>query len=506
MGIDHRSGATRAHFGIPLRPRRSCAEYYGPSAGPGDEWTVTSSAPAVEPGRRDTSERAPDRARRTPPRRATRTVPPASICLFGAAPGTNNLGVDALCHSTVTGLAERLEDARFTVFDYRRGRRTAALTTRRGSLPLTLLGANHSRRIWRGDTLRTMRTLGRFGRAGDRASAGLAALRGASAVLDLSGGDSFTDLYGRERFDTVTLPKWIALEQGAPLVLLPQTYGPFRDPALRREASEVVRAADVAWARDARSFDVLRELLGDAFDAERHRLGVDMAFGLEVRGRPGGLDPVLERWFAEGSGPVVGVNVSGLVWLSQERARSYGFRADYRALSVALVRGLLAEEGVRVALVPHVLEPVGHYESDLEACLDVAAKVEGGPRVHVLRPPYDASEIKHEIARMDWFVGTRMHATIAALSTGVPAGAVAYSPKFRGVFERCDLAGAVADPTRLDSGEAVELLLGAWRARDAGRARLGVALDGVRATLAQQLDAVVALVRRGRQVALEPGR
>ena len=60
----------------------------------------------------------------------------------------------------------------------------------------------------------------------------------------------------------------------------------------------------------------------------------------------------------------------------------------------------------------------------------------------MVRPPYEASEIKHEIARMDWFVGTRMHATIAALSTGVPAGEVAHSPKFRGISERCDLADA----------------------------------------------------------------
>ncbi|MEZ6018296.1 MAG: polysaccharide pyruvyl transferase family protein [Planctomycetota bacterium] len=427
---------------------------------------------------------------------------PPHICLFGAAPGTNNLGVDALCHSTLTGLAARLPGATFSVFDYRRGARTATLQTEAGPLPVQLFGANHSRRLWRGDTLRTMQALGRFAATPRAMSPGLAAIRAASAVLDLSGGDSFTDLYGRERFDTVTLPKRIALQQGAPLVLLPQTYGPFRDEAMRREASEVVRAADYAWARDARSFEVLRGLLGDQLDPARHRLGVDMAFGLEVRRRAGGLDPVLDRWLdpAQGvRGPVVGVNVSGLVWLSEERARSYGFKADYRDLSVSLVRELLTEPDVRVALVPHVIEAVGHYESDLEACLGVQAALGDAERVHVVRPPYEASEIKHEIARMDWFVGTRMHATIAALSTGVPAGAVAYSPKFRGIFERCDLANAVADPTQLDAREAVAHLMRAWRTRDDARRRLTAALVDVRATLAQQLDAVVAVAARSRR-------
>ena len=46
-------------------------------------------------------------------------------------------------------------------------------------------------------------------------------------VLDVSGGDSFTDLYGAARFRQIIAPKQIALATGRPLVLLPQTYGPF---------------------------------------------------------------------------------------------------------------------------------------------------------------------------------------------------------------------------------------------------------------------------------------
>ena len=38
-----------------------------------------------------------------------------------------------------------------------------------------------------------------------------------------------------------------------------------------------------------------------------------------------------------------------------------------------------------------------------------------------------------------------MHATIAALSSGVPCATVAYSLKARGVFASCGMAHAVAD-------------------------------------------------------------
>lgn len=434
---------------------------------------------------------------------------PASICLFGAAPGLSNLGVEALCRSTLAGIAARLPDASFSVFDYRR-RRPRWDATPGGPAHVSIYGANHSRRLWRGDTLRSMRTLGRLDGhglrwLGDVASPGLAAIRRADVVLDLSGGDSFTDLYGRHRFDAVSLPKWIALEQDKPLVLLPQTYGPFRDAAMRAEAADIVRRARAAWARDARSYEVLVALLGDELDPRRHRLGVDMAFGLEARGRVGGLDPVIERWHSARPGPVVGVNVSGLIWSSPERAQSYGFRADYRALTVGIVRRLLAVDDVHVALVPHVLAPIGSHESDLEACLGVEAAVGAGERLRVLRPPYGASEIKHEIGRLDWFLGTRMHATIAALSTGVPASAIAYSPKFLGVFERCGLGGEVVDPTQLDEEQAIERAMGAFHARTDARTRLAAALPAIRATLAEQLDDVVAVVRERRgSVAQDP--
>ena len=58
----------------------------------------------------------------------------------------------------------------------------------------------------------------------------------------------------------------------------------------------------------------------------------------------------------------------------------------------------------------------------------------------MLSPDLDASEVKWCISKLDWFVGSRMHATIAALSSGVPCAAIAYSRKFRGVFATLGVA------------------------------------------------------------------
>ena len=58
---------------------------------------------------------------------------------------------------------------------------------------------------------------------------------------------------------------------------------------------------------------------------------------------------------------------------------------------------------------------------------------------------YDQHEIKGVIGMCDFFVGSRMHACIGALSQGIPCVGVAYSMKFRGVFESVGVADWVVD-------------------------------------------------------------
>jgi len=417
------------------------------------------------------------------------------LCLFGASPSTSNLGVSALFHASLSQLLSRVQEAQITVFDHGRGVRQGQLRTRDQEHSIRLIGAHHSRRLWRGDTLWTMRQAGRVGGLGNR---GIRAIRSARAVLDVSGGDSFTDLYGEKRFWGVILPKLITLEQSTPLVLLPQTYGPFRDDRRARLARSVLARCSTAWARDPWSFESLRRVAGDGFDPQRHKQSVDMAFGLERRTPRAPLSSRLEEWLTQRSGPVVGVNVSGLVYLDPGRGRrDYGFRADYRQLVQGLVKGLLEVPDLHLALIPHVLAPPGHYESDYEASLAVRDELPAAlaARTVVLRPEYDQCEIKHCISRLDWLCGTRMHATIAALSTGVPVAAVAYSPKFKGIFELCGQALHVADPTELETEDMVAQLLRSFEMREEARQSLTEHLPGVLSSLKAQMDELVTLLR-----------
>ena len=107
-------------------------------------------------------------------------------------------------------------------------------------------------------------------------------------------------------------------------------------------------------------------------------------------------------------------------------------------------------------------------------------------------------EAKWIIGHCDWFCATRMHAAIAALSSGVPSAAVAYSRKAVGVFETCGQEEYVIDARRADATDIVNHLWWAYQKRDVSRERLAKALPDIRRRAQEPLDEIVGWCQRFR--------
>lgn len=417
----------------------------------------------------------------------------STLCLFGGGADTGNLGLEALTWGIVGPLLERRPTCDVTVFDHTAGRSKLVVPSGSHRVEIERWGALWTRRLYRPDAMRTMNLMARVPWIGVGPGRRWGA---ADVVIDVSGGDSFTDLYGEFRFDYICLSKEVSIALRKPLVLAPQTFGPFSSPSASKRAANIVRRATMAWARDARSFEILKRLLGDAFDPERHRLGVDVAFGMRPA-PPGeavraGLP--FEQAATRGR-PVIGFNVSGLIWNDPEKARSrYRFKADYRAAVMGFLTRLLEREDVELLLVPHVLAPTGHFESDEDACEAAREALPAAvrDRAHVLRGVDTAPGAKWVIARCDWFCGTRMHATIAGLSSGVPTGSISYSDKTLGVFETCSVGDAVIDPREHETADVVERLWVVWKDRERHRQVLSSEAPGMARRAADQMDRIVA--------------
>ncbi len=287
------------------------------------------------------------------------------------------------------------------------------------------------------------------------------------AVLDIGAGDSFADIYPDKRFAYIVATKLMALARGVPLVLSPQTIGPFSRQPHRRLAAYVLSRARAVFARDRLSLEAALALAPDA----RTHGAIDVAFALPFEAAP------------RGPGVRAGINVSGLLWSGgYGGANDYGLAYDYRAFVVGLARGLLAR-GAAVELVAHVVSDLPK-DDDASAIAEVARLV---PEARVVPRFASPSAAKSHISGVDFMVAARMHAAIAAFSAGVAVLPVSYSRKFEGLF------GALSYPHVLGrdtpgAEAAIAIALDAFEQR----AALGQALARGRDVIADGLEAYTA--------------
>jgi polysaccharide pyruvyl transferase WcaK-like protein len=103
-------------------------------------------------------------------------------------------------------------------------------------------------------------------------------------------------------------------------------------------------------------------------------------------------------------------------------------------LAAEIVRAVQGKIHRRVYLVPHVFGSEGNNDhSFMERVRSRLASL--GDRIILVPPHLSAAQLKWVIARMSLFAGARMHATIAAWSSGVPTMSFSYSVKSRGLNE-----------------------------------------------------------------------
>jgi polysaccharide pyruvyl transferase WcaK-like protein len=179
------------------------------------------------------------------------------------------------------------------------------------------------------------------------------------------------------------------------------------------------------------------------------------------------------------------------------RRNMFGLKLDYAAFLPQLVAALLREHPGDLWLVPHTFAPDGDVESDPEASRSVrdALPPELRARVRIVAREYDPHEIKGIIGQCDFFIGSRMHACIAALSQGVPCVGVAYSMKFSGVFATVGMESWVVDGRETTNRQAVDRVLELYRQRAEMRAALGRSAEEARTQLQRVFHDLTARAR-----------
>lgn len=420
-----------------------------------------------------------------------------NILLLGATFGTGNMGVGALTAGALTIVSKRYPQASIKLLDY--GREPAVSITQVDGKTITvpLVNLRFSWKILLANNVAGLLALSLLSRLTGNTvrnwliqrNPWLQSIAQADAAIAVSGGDSFSDIYGLGRLFYVTLPQLLAMSLGVKVIMLPQTIGPFRSAPSRWIARFMMRRASLVYSRDKPGIDEIHKLLDSPDQQAKARFCYDMGFVVEPHPPRqldlGGLEQALEA----DDRPLVGLNVSGLLLMGgYTRSNMFDLKLNYSDLIDRLITHLIEDKQVNVLLVPHVFG--NNEESDTVAARTVHERLKSRHRAHLFcaQGLYDQNEIKHIIGLCDFFVGSRMHACIAALSQGIPAIGVAYSDKFSGVFDSVGAGSMVVDPRQLTVDETVNAISQAFDEREATRARLRDTMPRIKARVISLLD------------------
>lgn len=404
------------------------------------------------------------------------------VCLLGASPVAGNSGLVALACGTLASVAQSLPRAEVFLVDYDRAPAVHAVALPRGETRVELVNLRYSKKLFLPNNIPVLLVCALIARLLPSEAARrwflslnpwLRKISTADMALSLAGGDSFSDIYGMNRLVYVSLPQLLVILLGKPLVQLPQTYGPYRRASARWMARFILKRSVQVFSRDQAGLETLRKLMPETRGALSPKFAYDMGFALTPQAPPAKVLEQIKR--IRVGGPLVGLNISGLLYMGgYTRDNMFGLRCAYPRLVREVIDFLIRRQGAQVLLVPHVLSESPSPEEDGHVTIALHDELAGryAQRLHCLDGRLAASEVKYVIGQCDFFVGSRMHACIAALSQGVPVVGLAYSHKFAGVLESVGGGCEVVDLREADEEAVLSSLSDALRDKESLRSEL----------------------------------
>ena len=258
-------------------------------------------------------------------------------------------------------------------------------------------------------------------------------VKGCDIAIDLTYGDSFSDIYGLKNYVLYSIPKLIVILSHKGLVLGPQTYGPYNSLFAKVSANWLIKKSYIVYSRDKLSIEAIsKECTSNII------VSSDLAMQL----------PYPKKDERNSSDTIIGLNVSNLLWAEGSKLH---LSIDYRSFTRELIERLISK-GYKVVLIAHTFD-----ESDNE--YRICQELQNEYPQCILAPKFrNPIEAKGYISNLNFFIGARMHATIGAFSSGVPIAPIGYSRKFRGLYENIEYP-YIIDCSKIDKENGISTVL-----------------------------------------------
>ncbi len=248
-------------------------------------------------------------------------------------------------------------------------------------------------------------------------------------VLDASG-LRYSDKWGAGTMQRAIRDYRRVRKNGSKVILLPQAFGPFEKPDVRKLVPELIALADLVYVRDAVSKEILEAVVGQQ---EKIRLAPDFT------ALAGGVRPDDGGRFADGvcvvpnarmldmTDPKVGENYIQLLLHAIRRLKDGGFR-------------------------PFILNHEGRGDEVL--CSEIASRF--APEL-----PYTgqrtALEIKGIIGASKGLLTSRFHGLVSGFCQGVPSVCTSWNHKYEELCRTYESPNSILDPSQPPSKNDVVL-------------------------------------------------
>jgi colanic acid/amylovoran biosynthesis protein len=249
-------------------------------------------------------------------------------------------------------------------------------------------------------------------------------LKTVSFVAAINGGDGFSDIYNSKTFKSRLFHTNLAMKESIPLIILPQTLGPFKDKTNLNTAEKILKYASKVHVRDRK------------FESELIRMGINFELTKDLSYY---MEP--EKYNIDIKPNAVGLNVSGLCFSNKFRDLSGYF--DYYPQLIKCIIQHFQSKNIPIYLLSHSYNYKNPENSsdDMQASKDIYINLIDKTNVYLIDKDLTSPQTKYVISQFIFFIGTRMHANFAAIFTNTPVFGLAYSYKYEGAFDYMGLKG-----------------------------------------------------------------
>lgn len=293
----------------------------------------------------------------------------------------------------------------------------------------------------------------KLGSFGNSKNTLLKEIESADYIWDMSNGEGFNDGNGVKSYILSMLNKKLVLNKNKPLILMPQSIGPFDSKIREKYARKVIESAREVFVLDGYSKDYIEQ---DLRCIRRVNVLPDLSYYYEEKQRE------LVHENNKKNRITVGINISSK--LDKELI-------TYKSMIMDIIDELLKDSRIDILLIPY--EEVYSEESheDYRFCNSIAYG-NNNERVESIGRYYEEEALRRIIHKCDFLIGSSPIACIDAISMLVPTYIISGNLSFIDNLKRRNLEDCIGNLQKSNKKEIIDRIIIQFNNREEIRRRL----------------------------------